>query len=221
MKKSLLLLLLSAWTAGAGLAQRPPCANTVTPGGVMICLPFFDGMHETYEKEPVKEVIDRSDGAGNVILGVYLNDSTFAQSDRFGQTAIDDYFKIYMTAASVNVTAKKEMLPKVAEEFGKYLVKQKWADIRQKVEANNAGLKVGQPVLLETYYTGTTAVSYQLLIPVSQGDAALTIVCNTSQVIIRERMVWVAYYRLYKGEQTIAATKARGQAFLKKLQAAN
>ena len=65
--------------------------------------------------------------------------------------------------------------------------------------------------------TGISAVSHLLFIPVQQGEVTANILCHTSLVVVRKRLIWIAYYRLYKGSDTVAACKAGGQELVRML----
>src|SRR6476620_9112348 len=85
----------------AAMAQTASkCARTVAAGTVSLCMPKLDGMNEAYEIPGVKSAVDASDGAGNYILGMYLPDSLYARVDEMPGLALDNYYKVYMTATS-------------------------------------------------------------------------------------------------------------------------
>lgn len=200
------------------------CDQSVTYGDVAICLPAINGMVECYDNAKVKARADAFNPDMNVILGYYLNDATYKRVDNLDEVVLDDYFQIYAAKSLQGVKVSTTELDKMGETISDKYIKENWDDLNAKVNEEFEFLSVAKPILLDSYTPNPDARTYVLLIKYEEekGGEDFHILVTTMNVVrIQDRMIFMAYYKAFKSEETITKAKEKNDAIVEALVKAN
>lgn len=186
-----------------------PCENSVTFGDIDICLPEIDDMTECYDIPEVKSRADRSEYEKSSVLAFYLNYATYKQVNQLDKITFDDYCKIYASNESKSVKFSKEELNQMSDLLEGNFLKENWNEIKDNIKRNHDYLSVGRPVLIESYSPHKKVKSLIMLTKVIINDYEYVMVGSINLLLIKERLIWLAYYKNYDGEESIKRTKAK------------
>jgi hypothetical protein len=189
------------------------CETETSFGDIDICFPHIKGMKECYSDPRVKTHVDYTGMDGNVILGYYFSDETYANADQLGEIAYDDYFKVYAVEQLKNMKiTSKDMndLKKVIEET---TLKSDWNAVKNNIEKQLEGFSFGKPILIESYQPRSDIWSFLTLMNVVSGDQENTLVMNMSMVKIKDRLIYYAHYLDYEDEETLKSSKTKSDRF--------
>lgn len=197
------------------------CDKSVTYGDVAICLPVIDGMVESYSNSKVKARADAFNPDMNVILGYYLNNATFKQVDRLEEVVLDDYFQIYAAKSLQNVKITTAELDEMGETISDNYIKENWEELNEKINKEFEFMSVAKPILLDTYTPNPDARTYVLLIKYEEGEDFHILVTAMNIVKLQDRMIFMAYYKAFKSEETITKVKEKNNEIVDALVKAN
>lgn len=185
------------------------CDNSVPFGDIDICLPKIDGMTNCYSNPIVKSRADEYNYEGNSILAYYLNNSTYKQIDKLNEITFDDYFQIYVTNKLKGVRIGQSELNETAKNIEGNYIKENWNDLKKKVENNHNYLSIGRPVLIESYSPNNQVRTFVMLVKYQIGNNEAVILMTMNMVQIKERLIWLAYYKKYDGKESIKHAKSK------------
>jgi len=185
------------------------CYNSVSFGDIYICLPEIDGMKECYLVPIVKKLADQFEYEGNSVLAFYLNDKTYKQVDKLDEITYDDYFKIYATNQLKGIKAGKKELNEMSNAIGGNWIKEKWSGLKSKIEKDHNYLSVGRPILIEDYSPHEDVKTFIMLTKYQMEDYEYVMVMSMNMLLVKNRLIWLAYYKDYDGEESINKTKAK------------
>ena len=199
------------------------CEQSVAYGDVAICLPAISGMVECYDNPKVKARADAFNPDINVILGYYLNDSTYKQVERSEEVVIDDYFQIYASKNLQGVKVTTAELDKMGETISDNYIKENWNDLNEKINKEFDFLSVAKPILLDAYTPSADACTYVLIIKYEEeGVEDFHILLTTMNILkLQDRMIFMAYYKLFENEESVNVIKKRNDEIVEALVAAN
>lgn len=197
------------------------CDKSVTYGDVAICLPVIDGMVESYSNSKVKARADAFNPDMNVILGYYLNNATYKQVDRLEEVVLDDYFQIYAAKSLQNVKITTAELDEMGETISDNYIKENWEELNEKINKEFEFMSVAKPILLDTYTPNPDARTYVLLIKYEEGEDFHILVTAMNIVKLQDRMIFMAYYKAFKSEETITKVKEKNNEIVDALVKAN
>jgi hypothetical protein len=222
MKRILYLILLIAFSAEWTDAQQMPCARTTNFGKAKICLPKIDGYQETYTHKAVKQLANATEASANEVLGFYLNNATDAKKDSLGLFSFDDYFKIYGTTQIENVKADVNMLKQMQELLSGNFVSKNWDQVKTEIEKKGLDIEIGVPVVVKSYNATDNSFSYVMITNYNvPGGDTKTIAMTMNCILMKERLVWMAYYLNYQDELTISIIQKNTDAIIRALEKAN
>ena len=198
MKKLLTLCCIAASLLVVG------CNRTADKGGadgselygyVNIRLPHIEGMHECH---------------------------THPRVDGLGQITFDNYFMIYGDYNRENYDATPADLPLMQEQLERSLVGTNWQEQGRRTEDAYNTLMVGQPAILQKYSPQEGVLTMIILMKYRQENGAeSTVVSAANCLLIKKRLLSMAYYMAYQNASTIDALKQRNDAAVKAVMAAN
>ena len=217
MKKYILLLIVPLLSFG----QSNDCSNLVTFGDINICLPNILGMTECNSDPLVKLTSDLLKGSNEeVTLGFYLPDDIYKSSTRyydFYENGFGEkYIKIYSLETLKGKTADESILDylssSVKSMFDDYegslksIIDSKASDLLIDVTFDN-------PILLEEYQPSPKIKSFLTLMHfAAEGESYIsTVVMNI--ILIKNRILFFAYYDDYKGGSHINKVKQANDYF--------
>lgn len=211
---TLLLLLLSNWI----VAQEGNCVRMAMFGETEICLPHIEGYWECYSDSIVKQLADGNEVPNNMVLGFYLNNQVYEKKDSIGLISFDDYFKVYGTKQIKDFKADSKFLHEMQEMFTGNFLSKNWELIEKDIDKIGRNVEVGVPIMIKAYNVNENSFSAVMLITYEfEGVEPYTLAMTINGLLINERLVWMAYYLYYNGEETIAILQEKSNAILTQL----
>lgn len=199
------------------------CDNQVSFGNTPICLMKIDGMKECYSNPLVKVYMDQFKFAKNDILGIYLNDNVYSEVEKLGEFPFDDYFKVYSLSVIKNMSLDNEKLEMIALETESMFSK-KWTDIEsilKKSKSYDLGISFDRPIILESHWPNKDIKSYVCLVKMESNGVSVFLVMTLNLVLIKDKVIFYAYYKNYDGQESIENAKAKSDYFGLKFYEAN
>lgn len=185
------------------------CKNSASFGDIDFCLPEIEGMNECYSIPIVKKLADNFEYKGNSVLAFYLNDETYKQVDKLDEITYDDYFKIYVTNQLKGVEVGKDELNEMSNAVGENFIKNNWDEIKGEIEKDHNYLSVGRPVLIEEYSPAEPVKTFIMVTKYQIEDFEFVMAMSMNMILIKDRLIWLAYYKNYDGEESIQETKSK------------
>ena len=211
--KTLLIIYLFSGQIHSSLAQNIEenvfCDKTVRIGIKDICLPEVDGMKECYSIPIVKSKADKFEFEGNTILGFYINNNTYSQIDNFDELTLDEYFKIYFVDNLKDRDIGQSELNEMASIIENNFIKENWNKLKKEIESNHKYISIGRPVLIESYSPSDEARTYLMLGKLESYGTEYIMLMSMNLIIIKDRLIWLGYYKTYDGEESIRITKSK------------
>lgn len=224
MKKLLTLCCIAASLLVAGCNRSANKGGNDTSelyGYVNIRLPHIEGMNECHRHPRVMAFTERYRQSGP-ILGYYLDDATYPRIDSLGRITFDNYFMIYGDYNRENYDAAPDDLPLMQEQLERSLVGTDWQELGRRTEDVYNTLMVGRPAIIEKYSPQPGVLTMIILMKYQQeGGAESTVASAANCILLKKRLLSMAYYMAYQNAGTIQALKQRNDAAVKALMAAN
>jgi len=224
MKKLLTLCCIAASLLVVGCTRTADKGSADTSelyGYVNIRLPHIEGMHECHTHPAVMAFTERYRQSGP-ILGYYLDDATYSRVDSLGRITFDNYFMIYGDYNRENYEAGATDLPLMQEQLERSLVGTNWQELGRRTEEVYNTLMVGQPAILQKYSPQPDVLTMIILMKYRQENGAeSTVVSAANCILVKKRLLNMAYYMAYQNASTIDALKQRNDAAVKAFMAAN
>ena len=190
-------------------------------GYVNIRLPHIEGMNECHTHPAVMAFTERYRQSGP-ILGYYLDDATNSRVDSLGRITFDNYFMIYGDYNRENYEAGATDLPLMQEQLERSLVGTNWQELGRRTEDAYNTLMVGQPAILQKYSPQEGVLTMIILMKYRQENGVeSTVVSAANCILVKKRLLNMAYYMAYQNASTIDALKQRNDAAVKAFMAAN
>jgi len=191
------------------ISNEIKCENSVPFGDINICLPEIDGMTECYSSPTVKERADKLSTEDNLILGVYLNNSTFKQVDKLDEITFDEYIQIYAGKKLKGVKMEQDNLNEIAKSMGGTYFKDNWSIIKDKVKEKLDSMSIGRPILIHSYAIKNNVRTFVMMTKILAGDYEKVQIVIMNLIIIKERYISLAFYKGYDGEESIKNAKSK------------
>lgn len=204
MKKITLFLVICQVCSITIHAQMDSCARNTEFGSKSICLPLLKGYQECYMTSPVKEMADGTEVPQNTVLGFYLNQETYDRKDSLGNFAFDDYLKVYGTKAISSVDAGQVLLNEIRALLANNFISKNWDTMKKEIDQLDLQVEVGVPIIVKNYSLNDSSFTFVLLANyTAAGEAPDTRAMTINGLLLKDRLVWVAYYLNYVDENTI------------------
>lgn len=185
------------------------CEKSALFGDREICLPFIDGMTESYAVPAVKARADRFRLEGSTILAYYLNNATYRNIKEINELQYDDYIQIYTLNKAEGIKIGTHELDQVAKATESSFIKANWSDVSDRISQKFENVSVGKPVLLESYAPNRNVRTAILLTKYQAGNYENVIIMALNMVQVKERLVALAYYKDYDGAESVRKSKAK------------
>ncbi len=210
------------------LRGQEECSRTLQYSDQELCFPFIEGMVESYENEYVKILADNTEVSMNEVLAFYVNDTTHQQVPEILTQGIDDYFKIYATKSLRDQSQNLDGLKSAAEEIkvafpvAGELNKNIEQIIREELKEINFELEIGKPSVLSHDWHQPNVHSSVLLVKYAQpGLGETTIAMCMNAMLLKERLIWMAYYRELTSEEILKDLASKNKKIINQISQAN
>ena len=169
-------------------------------GNSSICIPQITGFKECYLDPGVKDYVDMYDPPGSQTFAFYVNDSTYKKINKIDSIEFEDYCKIYTMNSMVNQKAPVEFVAEMDEVIRKGYIETNWVQLKSKIARIMETRKmtesdISEPTIVESYSLSPNSRSYITLLKYSQEDNDVLKLGSMNVVVIRDRLIFVAYYR--------------------------
>jgi len=195
--------------------EQGTCDNSALYGYVNICLPKIKGMTECGAHPIVQQITQQYRTTGPV-LGYYLTNEMYRNIYLYqpGKTAIEEYFMIYGNYLQENYNASENDLELMVRNLEQTLFEgTNFDQISSKVEDAYGKVTPGRPVLLEKYSPQPNVQTMILLIKAGEETVVSAVDC----ILIKKRLITLAYYITYRGGTSIDILKKKNNDAVKRL----
>ena len=207
-----------------GDAQSNGCNNLTNFGDITICLPDIIEMTECYSDPLVKLTADMFKGTDEEeIIGIYLLDAVYeSRYDNFFEDGMGDSFiKIYSTTTVKGMDADEKILDYVAsiikptfEDYDKSNIK---SNIDDRFNYFDLDISMEKPILLEEYQISSKIRSFIILLKYVIEDDDIIQVASMNIMLIKDRVIFFAFFDKYEGFSEIEKTKVISDYFALRL----
>jgi len=218
--KRIIVLFALLLVIGCSGNKKEGCQKSSLYGYVSICLPEIKGMTECSEHPSIQRIIEPFLNSGPV-LGYYLNNETYKQIENLDQITYQDYFMLYGDYLRENFPARPEHLDFMQQDLEMSLFGENFEQISQTVEDTYGAVTADKPALLEKYSFHPNVRTMVVLMKYKNGDAETRVISVVDCLLIKNRLMTLAYYLAYDGGKSIDAAKEKNKIFVEALMASN
>jgi hypothetical protein len=189
----------------SALSQEINSIRKATFGNTDILLPPIEGYKECYSEPLVKQIADGTEVPSNMVLGFYLNNRTFEKIGSSDLSSFDDYFKIYGTIQIKDYKANHEILKQMQDAMGGNFMSKNWDLMKKEVDKIGLEVEIGVPIVIKNYNLNKNSFTYIMIARYElEGVDPFTLVMAINGLLINEKLIWMAYYLNYDGEESIS-----------------
>lgn len=201
-------------------SQSSDCDNYSNFGDITICLPELVDMTECYSDPLVKITADMFKGTEEEeIIGIYLFDEIYeSRYESFFEDGIgDSYIKIYSNNLLKNKKADTQVLGLMSTYTLGAFENFHQSKLKSNIEANfndlDLSISFDKPIMLEEYQLSTKIKSFIILLKYITEDEDFIQVGILNIMLIKDRLIFFAFYDKYKGFSEIEKTKEMSDYF--------
>jgi len=198
--------------------EKGSCDNSALYGYVNICLPKVKGMTECRDHPIVQQITQQYRSSGPM-LGYYLNNEMYQNIYLYkpGETAIGEYFMIYGDYLRENYHAVENDLEMMQQSLEQLLFDgSNYEQIISRADAIGT-VTPGRPALLEKYSPQPNVLTMIVLIKYRNETDETTVVSAVNCILIKKRLITLAYYITYSGGSSIDIIKKKNNDVVKRL----
>jgi len=199
------------------------CENLVSFGDINICLPNLPLMKECYSEPLIKMIADLFKGSKNEeIIGFYLSETDYKQAyeNYLDDGTKDPYIKIFSYEDVKGVKADNEILNYMrVQSESLYEALEDYKTIERLEEKFDVSF--AKPILLENYQITPNSYSVVVLMSFSNEVKNYVQVGIMNYILIKERVIAVAYYEEYSGMDQVSEIKSKNDFFILSLNSMN
>tara|TARA_B110000240_G_C13392579_1_gene407443 strand:- start:167 stop:907 length:741 start_codon:yes stop_codon:yes gene_type:complete len=194
------------------------CNTFSTWFDINVCLPDLEGMTECYDEPKYIDLVHYLVPSSNPTLAYYMNDSTYIANVESTSitSSVDDYFWVYATDGIRGINCTNQELNYMDELYIEDYPESNWNNVRRHLETTT-GFSVDVPILLEKYSIYRNIKSYLHLIKFNRNGDTFYMVYTVNLLLIKNRIIWAAYYKEYEDESSLNETKTKNNSLVLKL----
>jgi hypothetical protein len=158
------------------------------------------------------------------VLGYYLNNETYKRIAQLvpGETSYNDYFMIYGDYLRENYQATGNDLGLMQQNLEQTLFEgTKFDQVSSMLEDVSGSVTPGKPALIEKYSPQDNVLTMIVLIKYRNETGETTVVSAVNCILIKKRLVTLAYYLAYNGGSSIDMIQKKNNEAVKRLMEAN
>lgn len=200
-------------------SQDIDCLRNAKFGTTDICLPAIDGYSECYTDSRVKPLADATEVPMNMVLGYYINKKTYQNLDAIDK--MDDFFKVYGTKQFKDLPATKNEVKEMGNMVKGSFITKNWDELSKDIKIKGLDMEVGVPTVVKSYNLNDESFTMILITRYDiEGAEPYDMVLTVNGFLSNDRMIWMAYYLLFEGEETIKKIENKSNEILTLLQKA-
>ena len=215
--KKIVIFLAFIILAGCSNNANKSNSNSALYGYVNISLPKINGMTEC-RIHPNVQQITRQYLENGPVLAYYLNNETYKQVDKLGEISFDNYLMIYGDYQRENYRAATGDLQIVEQNLQQALFEgENFEQISSRIDEAYGTITAGKPALIEKYLPHPNVRTMIMLMKYKNNTGEASVISAINFVLIKNRIVNLAYYMAYDGGKSIDALKEKNNEAIKKL----
>lgn len=195
------------------ISKEKNCKNSISWGEINICLPEIDKMKNIYPIPKIKKILDEWEVHNSTIFAYYVSDEIYAQIDNIEEIIYDDYFKVSSVNNYQNAFADKNALDKVASGT-KAIFNTDFQKLSKRKEIEKKNMSFDKPILIDDYHINPDVNTFSLLTRVNIGGYERIMVMMMNIAVVKNRIVYIGYYKDYEGEESIKQARAKNDYFV-------
>jgi hypothetical protein len=190
------------------------CDSSINYGDISICLPEMPNYKECYANKYVKQRANHEAKIlNNDIIGVYLTDSLFLKFQKEPNTLWTEFVKIYGTPEMKNKYFSSAYFNEIESLLRSNSEFVPWDEAIKSVNENSENLKIRKPALIEIYQPNEKIKSIIYLGDYKYMNESGKILWTANMCVIKNRLIYFAYYLKFEGSKTKEILKLRSNAF--------
>jgi hypothetical protein len=194
------------------------CTRSGLLGDKEICLPKMEALIECYDNLNVRKVIDKLNYNQNKIFGYYIGEKDFQNLNTPYQT-FNETISLYYYSQYGDKKATPFDLEQIKKLIEKNFLYKNWKEIKSRAETE-INLKFDKPVLIDKV-NGDNIVSLILLQKVNNKNYSKVGLNIISIMILKDRLLFVAYNYPFEDQNSIIEAKAKNEYFIQRLKLEN
>jgi hypothetical protein len=194
------------------------CTRSGLLGDKEICLPKMEALIECYDNLNVRKVIDKLNYNQNKIFGYYIGEKDFQNLNTPYQT-FNETISLYYYSQYGDKKATPFDLEQIKKLIEKNFLYKNWKEIKSRAETE-INLKFDKPVLIDKV-NGDNIVSLILLQKVNNKNYSKVGLNLISIMILKDRLLFVAYNYPFEDQNSIIEAKAKNEYFIQRLKLEN
>lgn len=191
------------------------CSSFVPYSGIQICMPEIDGMKECYSNEKVKQFADRTAGPGVSFLAYYLNNAINQNIEILDTVSVlNDIFQVSVVDAMHDEKFGIDMLDEIQSLLVHGLSGELWENVKVKLKNSNFIGTVEKPINIENYSPKENVRTIITLDKSQLGSDVFICVKILNLVLIKEKIISIAYCNQYNSDESIKNAKIKNELFV-------
>ena len=190
------------------------CKNEVSFGDTFICLPKMEGMVETLHHPKISDRINDLKDKTNITLGYYISDDTFAQMEQIESINYDNYFKVYAPIQGMDYRMTVSEMNQITAMMTSGFLDKTLEETNNDLKTMGKTIALSMPTLIEKFSANHNTSTLVILMQIETENLRKILAVSMTSIIIKQRLIFVAYYLDYKNEETIDTLKKRNQLFI-------
>lgn len=188
-------------------------------GDASICLPKIEGYTECLVDTFVKlRADDEMKLLGNEIIGVYLGNELYAKFKSSPETVFwDEAIKVYVNPSQKNKDVPADFINTMEKKLRDESFTISWSEVIDKMNQEKVGFTMKNPALIETYQPSQKVLSIIYLADYNFLDDNGKLLWIANLCIIKNRLIYFAYYKKYNNDDVINYLKEKSDNFSKEL----
>lgn len=186
-----------------------PCISFANIGNKQICFPEFEGMHECHLYLGIKKRTESFNNNGNSIIAFYLNDHYFKNIDNIEKIKVDDYFQIYTIKKYENLEISDDLFEQYLNYADSIGTNSYWKNTKNSLNKQIENYIFSKPILYETYSINKNIKTQVLISKIETTGDENIIICVMNHILIKNRIIFLSYYKKYNGTESIIHAKAK------------
>lgn len=184
------------------------CDTSVLFGDVNICIPNVKGYKDAHSFPDMAKQSRMIEANGNAVLGFYISDTANLGRTTDVDLYYEDYYTIFSPQQLKDVRSDESDLKETMRAALQNFSVQDWDSTKNRIKQMTSGqLEVNKPVLIRTYSLNDNISSAIVLMKVGHEGRMNSIVFCMNMLLIKDRIVSMAYYLNYTGVESIIKLK--------------
>lgn len=190
------------------------CDKSIKWGDLDICIPEIGSMRECITHSKINKLMKEVDNTQFTYLAYFLNDTIYSKLDSNSIDGWDDYFLVYVINSLKNQKINEYQLDYLSNKMTESFNKTNWKEIDKKIKTLVKNKSVDRPLLLETYKMSETTRTFVSISNINNGRKENVSIITTNILLIKNRIIFLAYYMYYDGLDSIKLAKAKNDYIL-------